>query len=338
MSAADSPRCERVHVRADALTRHFTARASLLGGGPVVRALEQVSLSITRGGALGVIGESGCGKTTLGRALLRLVEPTSGRAVIDGLDLGLLDAAALRAFRRRAQIVFQDSLGALDPRQSAAGAIAEPLALHRVVEPAVIPDEVARLLQRVGLDPCLAERRPHELSGGQRQRVCIARALASRPGFLVADEPTGALDASLRAHIAALLAALRSDDHLTLLLISHDLAVVRHLCDRVAVMYLGRIVEEGAAAAILGHPRHPYTQALLAAEPAWPPSSSGTRPPRLRIADEHPSAIAPPHGCSFHPRCPRYQSRDRPLPCRTERPSLEDRGDSGGTVACHFPD
>ena len=330
------------HVSAHALTHRFAARATVLGGGSArVHAVEEVSFHIARAGALGLVGESGCGKTTLARALLRLVEPTAGSAVIDGVDLATLDDAALRRFRRRAQVVFQDSLGALDPRHTAARAIAEPLRLHRIVERAAESGEVARLLGRVGLDAALATRHPHQLSGGQRQRVAIARALASRPAFLVADEPMGALDAEHRARLAGLLAGLRAEEGLTLLLISHDLDAVRRLCDRVAVMYLGRIVEEAASAALFARPRHPYTRALLAAAPAWPPVAerSGLR---LRLAGEPPSPVSPPRGCAFHPRCPTWLSRDRPRICAEERPLLNcSDGGHGGhdaqRVACHFP-
>jgi peptide/nickel transport system ATP-binding protein/oligopeptide transport system ATP-binding protein len=333
MSAA----APEAHVSVENLTKHFRAGGLLgsTGSGRTVRAVDGVSLTIARGEALGLVGESGSGKSTLGRAVLRLHEPTSGRVVIGDVDVTALAPAPLRRFRKRAQMIAQDPGGSLDPRFSVEQIVAEPLRVHRVVEArAAIRDEVARLLARVGLGAELAARRPRELSGGQRQRVAIARALAVRPEFIVADEPLSALDVSVQAQIVNLIVSLRASERLTWLLVSHDLRVVRHLCDRVAVLYLGRVVEEASAARVLGEPRHPYTQALLSAVPVL--DRDGERAPRILLDGEIPSPANPPSGCAFHPRCPLYAKRDRPAVCRDERPLLDERGASGHRVACHF--
>ena len=326
VAAAHSP-----HVQVESIVKHFRG-GGLLGGGPTVRAVDGVSLAIARGETLGLVGESGCGKSTLGRALLRLIEPTAGRVTIDGVDVTALAPGPLRRFRKRAQIIFQDPYGSLDPRMTVAESVAEPLRIHRLAEGrAAIAAEVARLLEQVQLRPELAGRRPHELSGGQRQRVGIARALAVRPSFLVADEPLSALDVSIQAQIVNLLSALREAERQAWLFVSHDLRVVRHLCDRVAVMYLGRIVEEAPAPSLYARPRHPYTRALLSAVPVADPSRARTR---LVLEGEPPSPSSPPPGCPFHRRCPLYADKGRPARCRDERPLLE--GESGHRAACHF--
>ena len=322
------------HVVVDSLVKHFGG-GGLFGGGPSVRAVDGVSLRIARGETLGLVGESGCGKSTLGRAVLRLVEPTAGRVLIDGTDVTALAAEPLRRFRRHAQMIFQDPYASLNPRMSIGEIVVEPLVVHRLVgrgrdERAA---EAGRLLARVHLRPDLADRRPHELSGGQRQRVGIARALAARPAFIVADEPISALDVSIQAQIVNLLAELRDAERLTYLFISHDLQIVRYLCDRVCVMYLGRVVEEAAAAALYARPRHPYTEALLSAVPVPDPS---TKRRRILLEGEVPSSSSPPPGCAFHPRCPLYAAKGRPAECRAEAPKLEDRGSPGHLVACHF--
>jgi len=332
-SDAGRAAAEPAFVAASGLRVDFAVVAGLLGGRGRVAALDGVDLAIARGGALGVIGETGSGKTTLARALLRLVEPTAGRVVIGGEEVTALAAPALRRFRRRAQPVFQDGGGSLDPRLTVGESIAEALLLHQVVPAAAVPAEVARLLGEVGLPAALAGRRPHQLSGGQQQRAALARALAPRPELLIADEPTAALDASLRAQVVNLLSALSRQHQLTLLLITHDLAVAALLCDRLAVMYLGRVVEEGDTAAVLERPRHPYTRALVDAGPPWPPSRTPRPSP---LPGEPPAPAARPPGCAFHPRCPRYRERGQPAVCTTTAPPLQEVGAVGQRSACHF--
>jgi oligopeptide/dipeptide ABC transporter ATP-binding protein len=316
-------------VAVDNLTKHYRASRKR-----VVKAVDGVSFQIAAGETLGLVGESGCGKSTLGRALLRLHEPTSGKVVIDGTDVTSLDAAPLRAFRRRAQIIFQDPYASLNPRMTVAQIIGEPLEIHRLA-----PDRAARrrrveeLLERVGLRRDVADRYPHEFSGGQRQRVGIARALAVEPRFIVADEPISALDVSIQAQIVNLLVDLQTEQKLTYLFISHDLKIIEHLCDRVAVMYLGKIVELAAAPSLYARPRHPYTEALLSAVPAPNPAQ---RRQRIVLEGDVASPAEPPPGCAFHPRCPLYAKKDRPAVCRTDAPALVDR--DGHAAACHFAD
>ncbi|MDB5316311.1 MAG: peptide transporter ATP-binding protein [Rhodospirillales bacterium] len=285
-----------------------------------VRAVDGVTLSVAQGQVLAVVGESGCGKSTLGRLALRLIEPDRGRIRFAGEDLGKLSPRALRARRRDMQLIFQDPFGSLDPRMTVEQAVAEPLILHNIVPRAKVRERVAEMLTRVGLRPELATRWPHEFSGGQRQRIAIARALASGPKLVIGDEPVSALDVSVQAQVVNLLQDLIRDLGLTFILISHDLGVVRHIADRVAVMYLGRIVEEGTTAAIFTAPRHPYTRALLAAVPG----QGGGAPP---LEGDVPSPSNPPPGCHFHTRCPFAEAI-----CRVESPALE------GGVACHLAD
>ena len=323
-------------VEVAGLQVHFGG-GGLFGGGAVVRAVDGVDLTIRRGETLGLVGESGCGKSTLGRALLRLIEPTAGRVTIDGIEVTALGSGDLRRFRRLAQMIFQDPYASLNPRQTIGQILEEPLVVHRLGgDRAGRRAEVQRLLQRVHLRPEVADRYPHEFSGGQRQRVGIARALAAAPRFIVADEPISALDVSIQAQVVNLLAELQEEAGLTYLFISHDLKIVAHLCDRVAVMYLGRIVEQAAAAALYGGPRHPYTQALLAAVPVV---SVDHRPRRLLLEGELPSPAKPPSGCPFHPRCSRYQAAGQPARCRDERPALVPLLLAPShQVACHFAD
>ncbi|HYZ61309.1 MAG TPA: oligopeptide/dipeptide ABC transporter ATP-binding protein [Acetobacteraceae bacterium] len=285
-------------VAAERLTRRF-------GGGGLfarkpVQAVTDVSLDIGRGEAVGLVGESGSGKSTIGRLLLGLLRPSEGRVILDGTDLAKARGARLRQARRRMQLVFQDPYSSLDPRRRVGAQIADGMAIHRLVPASARPARVAALLEQVGLPPGHADRFPHEFSGGQRQRIGIARALATEPEFLVADEPVSALDVSVQAQVLALLADLRSRLGLGLLFISHDLHVVRSLCDRVAVLYLGRVMEEGPAGAVLGDPRHPYTRALLSAAPSLHPERRRTR---ILLGGDPPSPSAPPSGCVFRTRC-----------------------------------
>ena len=313
-------------IRGEGLTRVFHRRGGFLGRGVPMLALRGVDIDINRGEAVGVVGESGCGKSTLGRVMLRLMAPSDGRVVFEERDLAAMGSAELRALRRRMQMVFQDPYGSLDPRRSVGAQIADGMVIHRIAEGAEATERVASLLQQVGLDPSHAQRLPHEFSGGQRQRIAIARALATRPDFIVADEPVSALDVSIQAQVVNLLADLRAELGLALMFISHDLHVVRHLCDRVVVMYLGLVMEEGAAAEIFRAPAHPYTRALLAATP-----SMHHRAATAPLSGEVPSIARPPSGCVFRTRCPMA------LPaCAESVPALRPLpGAEGRTIACH---
>jgi oligopeptide/dipeptide ABC transporter ATP-binding protein len=294
-----------------------------------VRAVDGVSLAIFPGETLGLVGESGCGKSTLGRAMLRLVEPTSGDVRFAGRSLLTLAARELRGLRREMQIIFQDPYGSLNPRMRVASIIGEGLAIHRLGTRAERQQRVAELLDLVGLPADAARRYPHEFSGGQRQRIGIARALAVGPRFVVADEAVSALDVSIQAQILNLLQDLRQRLGLTMLFIAHDLRVIEHLSDRVAVMYLGKIVELASRDEIYRNARHPYTRALLSAVPVPDPRQ---RNERMVLAGDVPSPVRPPSGCAFHPRCPHAEDI-----CRTVAPPLE-TGRGGHAVACHvFP-
>ena len=312
----------------EGLVKHYTSSGLFGAKKPPVRAVDGVSFTVGRGETLALVGESGCGKTSVGRTLLRLQEPTAGRATFDGTDLFALQGEALRAMRRRLQIVFQDPYSSLDPRMTVGASIAEGIEIHQLAKGRAVRERVEALLAEVGLDPSYADRYPHEFSGGQRQRVGIARALAVEPSFIVCDEPVSALDVSVQAQVLNLLADLQRSRGLSYLFIAHDLAVVRQLAHRVAVMYLGRIVEIGPADEVLSRPRHPYTQALLSAVPEPDPA---TKRIRLVLAGEPPSPSAFPSGCAFHPRCfhPKKDAR-----CSSERPELRALGPS--RVACHF--
>ena len=307
----------------------FARERSFFGRpGDEVRAVDGVSLDIAAGTMLGLVGESGSGKTTLGRAVLRLVEPQSGRVSFDGVDVLNASRSEMHRLRREMQIVFQDPFGSLNPRITVGRIVAEPLVIHGVASGRDLRRRVGELLERVGLKAGHADRYPHEFSGGQRQRIGIARAIALRPRFLVLDEPVSALDVSIQAQIINLLDDLRRELSLTCLFIAHNLAVVRHISDRVAVMYLGRIVEIAAADDLYARPRHPYTRALLAAVPH---SDAAGRRERPTWIVEPPSPFAPPSGCPFHPRCPLAIDR-----CRIERPDLEaSEGTPDHSVACH---
>ncbi len=319
-----------VLVSLDKVTKHFSPRGGLRVRGRVVRAVEGVSLEVVRGETLAVVGETGCGKSTLARLILRLLPLTSGTVTIDGRDITRARRRRLRPLRREMQIIFQDSFSSLNPRHRVGAIIAEPLRIHRIVPKQDRRARTERLMQLVGLSVEHYDRYPRGLSGGQRQRVSIARAIAVQPQLLVCDEPVSALDVSIQAQILNLLVDLRSEFGLTYVFISHDLAVVRHVADRVAVMYLGRVVEIGPAAAMFAGPRHPYTSALLSATPVPDPEASRTSR-RVVLQGDPPSPTNPPPGCAFHPRCPRAAAV-----CSTDLPSLANDG-RGNFVACHFP-
>jgi oligopeptide transport system ATP-binding protein len=310
-----------------ALTKHFPVRRGLVLAREIgrVRAVDGVSFVLNRGETLAIVGESGCGKSTLGRLLLRLIEPTSGTVRFDGIDVGTLGRTPLRRLRRRMQMIFQDPFASLHPRLSVRRILAEPMELHLGLPPDRIEQRVRELLAVVGLAPYHAERYPHEFSGGQRQRIGIARALATHPDLIVCDEPVSALDVSIQAHIVNLLSDLRQQLGLSYIFIAHDLAVVRHIADRIAVMYLGEIVEIGAKSAVIDRPAHPYTRALLSAVPRPQVRREARSIPRGDV----PSPLKPPTGCRFHPRCPYAVER-----CRSEPPQPRPLAD-GRLVACH---
>jgi oligopeptide transport system ATP-binding protein len=318
-------------VRTEQLSKEFPVGGSGLFARKhlTVKAVDHVSLEILAGETLGLVGESGSGKSTLGRLLLRLIEPTSGRVFFDGQDLSTLSRGALRQLRRLMQVVFQDPYASLNPRMKVASIVGEGLEIHKLARGKEKQDRIAELLRLVGLDPDAMGRYPHEFSGGQRQRIGIARALAVNPRFLVLDEPVSALDVSIQAQIINLLQDLQERLQLTYLFIAHDLRVVEHISNRVAIMYLGKIVELAEAEELYLNPRHPYTRALLSAIPMI--DASG-KPERIRLPGEVPSPVNPPPGCSFHPRC--SYAKDV---CRTTEPRLE-VGGGGHAVACHvFP-
>ena len=313
-------------VETRGLTRHFAVRQGVWGKPTAhVRAVEDVSLRVRRGETLGVVGESGCGKTTLGRLILRLLDATSGEVYFKGRNLGDLEGQELRSLRRQMQIVFQDPYSSLNPRMRVGTLIGEGLKVHGLARGRQVAERVAELLEQVGLPASAAARYPHEFSGGQRQRVGIARALAVEPEFIVADEPVSALDVSVQAQIVNLLQDIQQDLGLTYLFIAHDLSVVRHIADRVAVMYLGRVVELATRDQLYDSPSHPYTRALLSAVPVPDP---GARRTRVVLTGDVPSPSRVPSGCPFHPRCP--EAIDA---CRRVVPELADPGD-GRQVAC----
>ena len=313
-------------LEVEGLTKDYAAR----GGGTTLRAVDDVTLAVAAGETLGVVGESGCGKSTLARLILRLIEPTAGTVRFMGSDLTSLSAGAMRLHRRNLQIVFQDPYASLDPRMTVASIISEPLDIHRVGDRKTRRRRVLDLLDLVGLNPAAADRYPHEFSGGQRQRIGIARALALDPMLLVLDEPVSALDVSIQAQVLNLLLELKSRLRLSYIFISHDLSVIEHVSDRIAVMYLGRIVESGPAEALFLHPLHPYTRALIGAIP-------GTGRERLVLRGDPPSPERLPSGCHFHPRCPMAQplcigtapvlrviERDRKAECHFATPAAVD--------------
>ncbi|MEV0844808.1 oligopeptide/dipeptide ABC transporter ATP-binding protein [Streptomyces sp. NPDC049954] len=319
-----APAASDAVLEVDGLKRHFAADKG------VVRAVDGVSLSIGRGEVLGLVGESGSGKSTVGRCVVRLDEPTEGTVRIDGRDVTRMSRRALRPLRRKFHLVFQDPSSSLDPRMTVGQIIAEPLRLHGLAKGDAARERVAALLAQVGLRPEHADRHPHELSGGQRQRISIARALSVDPELLVADEPTSALDVSVQASVLNLLADLQRERGFGCLFITHDLAAVEFLADRIAVMYLGQIVEEAPTAELFADPKHPYTQALLSAAPVPDPVDQRSRE-RIVLGGDLPSPLAPPPGCRFHTRCPVAVDR-----CRTQIPELRTLPDGTRRVSCHL--
>ena len=313
-------------LRVTELTKHFAARQGKGG----IRAVDGVSFTLKSGGTLGVVGESGCGKSTLGRIILRLVEPTSGEVVFDNVDLLSLGPSALRDKRREMQMIFQDPFASLDPRLNVGAIVAEPLVIHGIGDRKSRRAAVLELLETVGLEADAVKLYPHEFSGGQRQRIGIARAVALRPRLIIADEPVSALDVSIQSQILNLLVELRQRFGLSYIFISHDLAVVEHVSDTVAVMYLGRIVETAATEELFARPSHPYTEALISAVPQIEPAQRGTR---MVLKGEMPDPENPPPGCPFHPRCPRAMDL-----CSSTPPNETDIGPEGRPhfVRCHL--
>jgi oligopeptide/dipeptide ABC transporter ATP-binding protein len=308
---------------------HFPVKHGVLSRArESVKAVDDVTFTIAPGETLGLVGESGCGKTTLGRAIVRLIEPTAGSVLFEGEDLARMNGAELRARRRKLQIIFQDPYGSLNPRLTVEDIVGEALDIHELVESKTARSKrIAELLQAVGLDPVYAQRYPHEFSGGQRQRIGIARALAVEPKLIVCDEPVSALDVSVQAQIINLLQDLQQERGIAYLFIAHDLAVVEHISRRVMVMYLGKIVELAEANAIIRSPKHPYTQALLSAVPVVDPDS---KQQRIILPGDVPSPIHPPAGCPFHPRCPVAVPQ-----CQTEIPGMRELA-PGHQAACHL--
>jgi len=316
-------------IEVEHLTKHFTVKQGVFARGRgVVHAVEDVSLTVRRGETLGIVGESGCGKSTTARLMLRLLAPTAGTIRFEGRDITRLSQRQLRPLRRHMPMIFQDPYASLNPRKTVGQIIGEPFKIHHA--DGDVKARVRDLIARVGLNPEHYNRYPHEFSGGQRQRIGVARAIALHPKLIVCDEPVSALDVSVQAQILNLLRGLQREFSLTFVFISHDLSVIRQIADRVAVMYLGRIVEIGDAERIFEHPRHPYTAALLSAVPRA--ASGGRR--RILLGGDVPSPIAPPPACVFHPRCPRFR-RGR---CDVDEPQLEPvAGEATRHVACHYP-
>jgi oligopeptide/dipeptide ABC transporter ATP-binding protein len=316
-------------LRVENLVKHFTSGGGLFGApSKTVRAVNEVSFTVERGGSMGMVGESGCGKSTVARMLLRLMEPDSGSILFDGIDVRRATSSQMRTLRQRIQIVFQDPYASLNPRRTVRQTLEEPLRVHGRGNRRSIADKVASTLSEVGLPVDVLDRYPHEFSGGQRQRIGIARALVLDPEMIIADEPVSALDVSVQAQILQLLSKLRKERGLSFVFVSHDLGVVRQFCDTVSVMYLGRIVESGPTRALLDTPAHPYSRVLKDSSPVPDPQA---RIRLSKIKGEIPSPTRMPPGCSFNPRCERAADR-----CRKEIPGL-DKIVSGRRVACYFP-
>ena len=322
-----------IALQAIDLVKHFSTGSSGVLGRATnnVQAVDGVSFTLPAGKTLGIVGESGCGKSTLARLVTRLIEPSSGSVFLDGVDITTLSGKALREMRRKLQIIFQDPYSSLNPRHSIGQIIGDPMRIQGIVIKANEKAEVQELMQRVGLNPEHYNRYPHEFSGGQRQRIGIARALSLRPSVIVADEPVSALDVSIQAQILNLLENLQKDLGLSFVFIAHDLSVVRHIADQVAVMYLGKIVEVGDSVTVYNSPAHPYTKALLSAVPVANPSLRNSAK-RIRLVGDVPSAIDPPSGCRFRTRC--WKATDL---CEAVEPPLQADA-TGRVVACHFPE
>jgi peptide/nickel transport system ATP-binding protein/oligopeptide transport system ATP-binding protein len=320
-------------LEVEGLKKHFPLRRGLLPGAAAqVYAVDGISFAIAPGETLGLVGESGCGKSTAGRTILKLLEPTAGRIRLRGRDITDLSPRAMRPFRRELQVIFQDPYSSLNPRMTAGAIVAEPLTNFRIASGREVEDRTAGLFRRVGLRPEEMRRYPHEFSGGQRQRLGIARALALNPSLIVGDEPVSALDVSVQAQVINLLMDLQEEYRLSYLFIAHDLAVVEHISHRVAVMYLGKIVELADKASLFLAPQHPYTQALLSAVPKPAPRTAGARSERIILKGDVPSPIRPPAGCRFHTRCPYAFDR-----CKAEEPALR-QVEPGHWAACHLGD
>jgi peptide/nickel transport system ATP-binding protein/oligopeptide transport system ATP-binding protein len=331
--ATASPDAPLVDVRD--LVKHFPIKGGVLQRTVAqVKAVDGVSFTIRRGETLGLVGESGCGKTTVGRLLLRLLEPTAGQILFDGTDITTLKGRALKRYRRRMQLIFQDPYSSLDPRTPIGESIGEGLRIHGLGSPQQRAERVSRMMDMVGLQSYHARRYPHEFSGGQRQRIGIARALVLEPDLVVCDEPVSALDVSIQAQVLNLLKQLQRELRLTYVFVAHNMGVVEHISDRVAVMYLGRIAEVAERSAMFRQPAHPYTQALLSAIPVPDPE---LRRQRVILRGDVPSPVNPPSGCRFNPRCQLRAKLDMPERCADEEPLLGDIGD-GHLVACHFTD